>query len=243
MKRLNNFVHVWGFKFLNAAPLEYLREDLEYLQNYGADHHFGEWDEIYRRCGRTKPTYDLWLDKYKNILEDSRHIPIIDLGCGYGNDTLYLHERGYSVISCDLSKEALKRLDYFIDNPVKSHFDMLEGLPFGGATVGVVIADLSLHYFLWEDTKKIVGEIRRVLANDGYLLCRVNSINNKADGSGRGIMIEENYYEVRGRRKRFFDRVDLERLFRAWDIVHMEEYSLNRFGSNKILWETAIRKI
>ncbi len=228
--------------FSGAALLEYPHEHLDYLDDRTVNHHYGNWDEIYKSIGSTRPEYDLWLEKYAEILKGSRDIPIIDLGCGYGNVTLFLHERGYKVISCDLSMEALKRLNHLIDEPVIKHFDMLGGLPFETGSAKIVIADLSIHYFLWSDTERIVQEIGRVLTGGGYLLCRVNSVKNMQRCADKGIRMEENYYDFGGRKKRFFERNHLERLFRAWDICHIDEYSLERFGSTKVLWETAVRK-
>ena len=76
------------------------------------------WNQLYESRNNQKPVYDLWLDKYAAILSTSNSIPIIDLGCGSGNNTLYLQERNYKVISCDFSKEALKKLDFFIHHCV-----------------------------------------------------------------------------------------------------------------------------
>lgn len=232
-----------GIGFRDAALLEYSQAHLDYLQKNSLNHHYGEWDKIFISCGRTKPVYDLWLDKHESILKAAKDTAIIDLGCGYGSDTLYLHERGYKCISCDLSGEALKRLKYFIADPITIQFDMLGGLPFKEGSAKVVIADLSIHYFPWEDTKRIVKEIGRVLTNGGYFLCRVNSVNDVAHGSGRGEKIEENYYDVKGRKKRFFNKEHLEELFGPWSVVHKEEYSLERFGTNKVLWEIVVQKI
>ncbi|HYH05311.1 MAG TPA: class I SAM-dependent methyltransferase, partial [Bacillota bacterium] len=112
-----------------------------------------EWDQIFKDYGTQKPRYDNWLEKYHDYFEARKDLPVIDLGCGFGNDTLYLTERGYRVISCDYSVEALQRLKYFIANPETRHFDMTEGLPFDEGSSNVVIADLSLHYFAWHDTQ------------------------------------------------------------------------------------------
>lgn len=57
-----------------------------------------------------KPVYDLWLDEYKNILEENRNNEILDLGSGIGANTLYLIERGYKVLSCDFSNNALRNI-------------------------------------------------------------------------------------------------------------------------------------
>lgn len=226
----------------SAALLEYPQEYLDLILEKTVDHHYGNWDEIYKSVGRLQPEYDLWLDKYVDILKESKDIPIIDLGCGYGNDTLYLHEKGYTVISCDLSGEALKRLDHFIDKPIIRQFDMLTGLPFDNDSARIIIADLSIHYFLLKDTEKLVEEIKRVLTGGGHLLCRMNSTEIMRRDAGDGVKIEENYYDLGGRKKRFFDRNQLERLFKTWDMCHIDEYSLDRFGSAKILWEIAVRK-
>lgn len=200
------------------------------------------WNKHYMASGNKSVIYDLWLDKYESILHASKDIPIIDLGCGLGNDTLYLYERQYKVISCDYSEEALKKLELFIDNPITKLFDMKDGLPFESESVKVVIADLSLHYFSWAETKKIVNEIKRVLKENGFLLLRVNSVKDTNYGAGKGIIIEKNYYNIDGHLKRFFDREQLEKLFIDWKIKYSKEYEMNRYINSKILWEMAVQK-
>jgi SAM-dependent methyltransferase len=201
------------------------------------------WNKQFLASGNKRVTYDLWLDKYEDILKSSKDTPIIDLGCGLGNDTMYLHERHYKVISCDYSEEALKKLGLFINNPVTKLFDMKNGLPFETESVKVIIADLSLHYFSWAETKKIVNEIKRVLKEDGFLLVRVNSVKDANYGAGKGIMIEKNYYNIDGNLKRFFDKEQLEELFMDWEVKYINEYEMNRYISSKILWEMAVKKV
>ncbi len=200
------------------------------------------WNEAYKNQKYHKPVYDLWLDKYSHILEKSKDTPIIDLGCGLGNDSLYLSERGYPVIPCDISEAALDMVKESIPNIRTTVVDMLNGLPFPDASVQVLISDLSLHYFPWKDTVNIVNEINRVLAYGGYLLCRVNSTNDIHYGAGQGAMIEENYYSVNGNTKRFFNREQLTRLFHGWDIGYLDEYQMDRYGDPKLLWEAAVKK-
>jgi SAM-dependent methyltransferase len=198
------------------------------------------WDELYRLRNMKKPIYDLWLDKYENILLSSQAIPIIDLGCGFGNDTLYLYQKGYKVISCDFSSEALRKVAFFIEKPVIKLVDMTKDLPFASESVKIVIADLSLHYFSWDQTQKIVMEIRRILQKGGYLLARVNSVKDINHGAGQGIIVEDNYYFRNGQYKRFFDKVQLEKLFAEWEILYSDEYEISRYKNSKILWEIAV---
>jgi len=200
------------------------------------------WEKIYKSIGDRKIKYDLWLDKYEDILIKSKDIPIIDLGCGFGNDTLYLKERGYEVVSCDFSEEALRRLNNFIDNLTVKCFDLKDVFPFEDNCAKIIIADLSLHYFLWKDTKKILKEIDRVLMGDGVLLCRVNSTKDVNHGSGQGIKIEENFYDINGNLKRFFNEEQLMELFKDWNIKFINECEINRYKVSKILWEITIEK-
>jgi Cof subfamily protein (haloacid dehalogenase superfamily) len=200
------------------------------------------WDNAYKQRVPEKPTYDLWLDKYVDILGQSIDIPIIDLGCGSGNDSLYLAERGYKVIACDMSEVATSMVRKFVPAAKTLSFDMLDGLPFPDASAQVIIADLSLHYFGWQDTERIIEEIKRVLVPHGTLLSRVNSIHDVNYGAGQGDLIEKNYYSVGGKLKRFFDKEQLLTLFRDWNFKHIHEYRMDRYGEPKILWEVAVEK-
>ncbi len=52
-------------------------------------------------------THD-WLEKFDDIIMSTQK-PILDLGCGGGNDTLYLISKGKQVISCDQSPSAINK--------------------------------------------------------------------------------------------------------------------------------------
>ncbi len=160
------------------------------------------WNNMYKQLSNKPPKYNNWLEKYKIKLKISKEIPIIDLGCGYGNDTLYLYERGYEVISCDFSEEALKIIKRLVPNPDTRQFNILDGLPFADNSAKIIIYDLSIHYFNWEDTKRVINDIFRVLAKNGYLLCRVNSVKDFNHGAGQGKLIENNFYDINGKMKR-----------------------------------------
>ena len=199
------------------------------------------WKEVFAGYGEERPQIDGWLEPFSHLLEASGDTPIIDLGCGFGNDTLYLCERGYPVISCDYAQEALDRLTHFIPCPDTRCFDMREGLPFPDDSALVVIADLSLHYFSEADTRRIIADIARVLADGGHLIARVNSVRDTGYGAGQGVEIEPNYYEIQGNKKRFFDKGQINRFFAGWDILHREECVMERYAKPKHVWEIAVR--
>jgi len=126
------------------------------------------WDNWSRRRASV-PVYDNWLDDYREILLENKNTEILDLGCGIGADTLYLIERGYNVLSCDFSNEALKSIRKNILNSKTKYLDMFDRFPFSDKSYSVIIADLSLHYFDNDTTLHIMKEIKRVLKNNGIL--------------------------------------------------------------------------
>jgi SAM-dependent methyltransferase len=199
------------------------------------------WDRTFAKLDLGRPQYDDWLDRHAELLRRSEDVPVIDLGCGYGCDTLYLAERGYRVIACDLSEEALRRIRMHIPETETRQFNVLNGLPFTDASARAVVADLSLHYFSWRDTVRVVADIRRVLEPGGVLLARFNSVRDVNYGAGAGTELEPGYFEHEGRRKRFFTENDLRELFspEGWEIRYLQETDMLRYGSPKKCWELA----
>ncbi|MHB8835820.1 MAG: class I SAM-dependent methyltransferase [Candidatus Methylomirabilia bacterium] len=201
-----------------------------------------QWDTMYEALEASNPPGTSWLESYEHLLGSSGALPIMDLGCGCGEDTAYLRQQGFATLSCDYSETALRRLSGLVRSANSACFDMLDGLPFPSDAFNVVVANLSLHYFSWHDTQRIVADIRRVLADDGYLLCRVNSVADTENGAGQGARIEENYYNVGGKPKRFFDKEQLGQLFRGWELLVCDERRMIRSGKTKIFWEVVVRK-
>ena len=189
------------------------------------------WNNIYKSVNEKKPIYDLWLDKYKDILDKSKVQPIIDLGCGTGGDSLYLIERGYKVIAGDYSEESLSIVNKYLPEVKTMIIDISKTLPFEDESIEVIIADLSLHYFNDDTTKIIVKEIKRVLKCNGYLIARVNSVNDINYGSGSGEEIETNFYLTQWGYKRFFNKEDIDYYFREFEIEHCKEECIMRYGN------------
>jgi SAM-dependent methyltransferase len=200
------------------------------------------WNRIFEDYGTKRPVYDDWLDKYGEVFKASKDTPIIDLGCGSGNNTLYLCEQGYPVISCDFAEAALQRLAHFLPNPVTRLFDLRSQFPFPDGAVNIVVADLCLHYFSEAETMGIIAEIRRILGDGGWLFSRVNSVKDVYYGAREGTVIESFYYEQNGDRKRFFDESSLRFFFAEWKIKSLHECTISRYGKPKIVWELAAQK-
>lgn len=192
------------------------------------------WNKVHQAYEQDELIMDDWLEKFNEII-DKTNLPIIDLGCGRGNDTLYLLKRNKEVISCDFSINAIKNIKNNFQN-VKQVicFDMRDGLPFENNSSDIIIADLSLHYFLKEETENIIKELRRVLNANGYIFFRVNSINDINYGAGQGKQIEKHLYETSdGRLKRFFDEKDIKEFFKEFEIEYLKEEKMLRYDLEK----------
>lgn len=203
------------------------------------------WDNWSKRRSSV-PVYDLWLDEYKEILESNKDNEILDLGCGIGADTLYLIERGYNVLSCDFSNEALKSIQDNIPNSKTLYLDMMKKFSIKDNTYSLIIADLSLHYFDNETTIHIMREIKRILNNNGILLSRVASVNDFNFGAGVGEELERNYYFEGDYTKRFFDFEDINKYFGIIGSVEAEETQMTRnedeYLKPKILYKVKVDK-
>lgn len=192
------------------------------------------WNKLHADYNRDNIPVDNWLDQFGEIISPSRG-PAIDLGCGSGNDTLYLLNKGKSVIPCDGSINAIYNIrKNFPEVNESICFDMLDTFPFCNNMTDLVIADLCLHYFTKEDTIKILKEIRRILVNNGHLLVRINSINDVNHGAGKGLEVEPHLYMTDdGRYKRFFDTKDIYDIFNMFQFKYVREDIMTRYNLEK----------
>ena len=201
------------------------------------------WDNVHKDYDRATIKVDDWLEKFDDIIMGTQK-PILDLGCGGGNDTLYLISKGKQVISCDQSSSAINNIrKNFPEVYDAKCFNMLDGLPFEDEAFDVVIADLCLHYFLKSDTEKILNDIRRILTPGGQLILRVNSINDVLHGAGQGPEIEHHVFEMEGKTiKRFFNEEDIRSFFKDFTIEYLKEEIMTRYKLEKRLYRVCCKK-
>ena len=200
------------------------------------------WNKVHSHYDRSQIKYDDWLELFERAIKNCQ-TPIIDLGCGSGNDTLYLIERGKQVIPCDYSQNAIQNIQKNFPEIERAEcFDMTKGLPFDDNFTDIIISDLSLHYFTEKKTFEILEEIKRVLKPNGILLFRVNSVKDVNHGAGEGTEIEPHLYETEdGRYKRFFDEEDIKSFFANWEELYLHEETMGRYGLEKVLWRGAFK--
>lgn len=224
-----------------AIPNYFLRNVVNFIKSKKPQKKLSKryWEKLYSQSHYKDSPYDGWLDKYISQLKNAK--TIIDLGCGDGVNALYLQENGINVIACDFSESALEQLKKKNANIKTMCFDMEKKIPFKKATVDIMIADLSLHYFTLKKTKKIIKNIFRLLNKDGVLLCRVNSIE-EYHWADADKMIEPGFYFNGSNYKRYFTKDDIELLFSAHRTLNVFEEKTEKYGDLKYVWEIVVRK-
>ena len=179
-----------------------------------------------------------WLEPWMNeLLVHTKGKPLLELGSGGGIDSQKLTSYGFEVVSVDLRLDALAQCRA-IEGCFPINADISAKFPFPDSSFSFILASLSLHYFSWRETNSIMEEIRRVLAENGMLLIRVNSTEDVNFGAGTGEEIERNYYLIDGQRKRFFERRDVELMLQGLRPGELWHETIDRYGKEKNVWVT-----
>lgn len=115
--------------------------------------------------GITSPEYKACIE----FLGDVKNKKILNIGCGLGEETVYLALKGGNVTAIDLSKEMTVRAHklakrYKVENKIKFLQMDGESLKFKKDTFDAVLGCAVLHH---GDIKKMVSEGNRVLKKGG----------------------------------------------------------------------------
>lgn len=190
--------------------------------------------------GAHSDEYDGWLDGHREELKPGDRV--LDLGCGAGANMDALLSFGVKISGADYSSNAVAQLEERYAGKLESAecFDMRNAFPYPDNSFDAVIADLSLHYFSWEDTLRIAAQIRRVLRPGGMLIARVHSMRNL--NGEESEQIEPGYYMAYGFPRRYFTMEDITSLFENWNLLSIMETTANRYGRTKHVIEFTVER-
>lgn len=152
---------------------------------------------------------------------------VLDLGAGQGQDSRFFAEHGYEVTSTDLEATALEQNKAKLSGELEQkvvlqEVDLREELSFDDASFDVVYAHLSLHYFDYETTVRLFGEIQRVLKPGGLLAFFTNSVHDPEYNTG--TKLEDDYFQIDQTSKRYFS-VETARAFaRYFDVILLDDH-------------------
>ncbi len=188
--------------------------------------------------------HDPWLGRWLPLIEKSANgRPVLEIGCGTGDDTSTLATAGFTVVAFDISAASVATTRVRVPEARLSCQDVRAPFPLSNGEAGAVLASLTLHYFPWTETLELVRRVRRTLARGGIFLCRLNSTEDKHFGASGHPVIEPNYFVVDGQPKRFFDRPSVDALFDSgWAVLSTEHQTTTKYVRSKALWEVVAQK-
>lgn len=187
---------------------------------------------------------DPWLERWLPLLaKRCGGRCLLELGCGGGRDTATLVAAGHRVIALELDPERVAKAQRANPTAEIHAGDVRNPFPLEGRIPGAVVASLSLHYFPWMETERIVERIRMCLPPGGLLLCRLNSTKDFHHGAAGHMVLEESFCQVGDLTKRFFDEGAVRRLFRSgWTFLSLEEHTIDRYEHPKVAWEAVLER-
>lgn len=187
---------------------------------------------------------DPWLHRWLPLLRERAGSGLVfEIGCGHGADTATLASAGLKVHGLDLSPAAVGIAKVRVPSAVLECRDIRDPFPGQAQDLGAVIASLSLHYFSWSETQRIVQRIRSTLRPGGILLCRLNSTQDHNFGASGHPEIEPNFFLVDGEPKRFFDEAPVDSLFaEGWSRLSLEHFVTRKYIRPKALWEVVLER-
>ena len=179
--------------------------------------------------------YDGWLDKHFSNAPEK--LAVLELGCGWGDDTSFLSGTGNTVTSCDIDRDKLDMIKESYPGVITLMFDMREPFPLETDSADIVIASLCLHFFEEPVLRGILSEIRRVLKDNGTLLCRLNSEKGYIAGVAGETELAPGTYMTSGGLKLFYNEDRIRAAFSGWDILSIEEYETAKLSKRVVLYE------
>ena len=195
-----------------------------------------------------------WVPSLLPFLVTAQVQQVLDVGCGTGGDAVTLAQKGISVTGMDYSQVALayarakaKASGVVVDF---RQGDMALPFPFADSGFDAVMSNVALHMFDDQTTRRIIGEMRRVVRPSGLLLLHVNSMEDmpyreKRLGRLRVQALESNFYrEANGQTMHFFSEEYCRTLLADWAMLDLTHLRLRDEAGTifKCIWRCVAQK-
>jgi ubiquinone/menaquinone biosynthesis C-methylase UbiE len=135
------------------------------------------WENIFSTKGKVFTEIQKDIPMVVNLFKENNVKKVLDIGCGTGRHVLYLAKNGFDVYGLDESKTAIKIAKHWLNTKnLKAQFkigNQYKKFPFKEKYFDAIISTQALHHGITKDVEKVIGEIKRVLKNNGIIFITV----------------------------------------------------------------------
>jgi 2-polyprenyl-3-methyl-5-hydroxy-6-metoxy-1,4-benzoquinol methylase len=171
------------------------------------------YNKIARDWFNDHDTDDWWVEGIEKVISLlSPGTEILDIGCGAGQKTRYLHKHGFKVTGADFSEEMIKIAREQLPGAEFRVLDLYE-VDTIGKQFDCVFAQAVFLHIPKKDVLEIFKKIKTILKNGGLFYVAVKELR---EGSPEEHMLTENDYGYEYQRFfSYFTMLELEKFFRS----------------------------
>lgn len=220
---------------INKDLIQYIEKiiDEHYsLNDKGHDKTHAEWEEYYRKTTSSLARQNTikFIENYPNLTGNA-----IDLGCGAGNDTIYLLKNNWNVLAIDandVEKNIRERLDEEYNKRLTFKIQKFESLELPDCNL--LISNFAIPFCSKDMFNKMWDVINNSINKNGYF---VGNFFGKKDE-----------WNTPNDKRTFLDKEEVIALFRDFEIIEFTEKEFNKqLASGKLkhwhVFEIVARKI
>lgn len=154
----------------------------------------------------------------KEILKFKTRGTVLDLGCGEGQDAIFLTEQGFDVLGIDLSYQAIENLNKVAqDRKIIIDTKVMDITQYNfHKTFDIILSEASLHFLSVEERKEYINKIK---------------LNTNENGLNvLGIFDEDTSKELHDGMKHWgislFKRGELLGYYSDWEVLNENNYKV-----------------
>lgn len=212
-----------------------------YWDNVMIQHSYAElWDRVHRQTvpRDDRPFLEAVTFSYHLQQSGLAGARLLDAGCGYGRDLLYLAKQGFQVYGMDISPTAIRLAQQRFAAaglPGRLLVGDIRAMPYPRRTFDAVISSGVMPYLLKRDILRSLAEIRRVLRPGAWLV--VDFLDRDDSEHGTGPEIEPHTFLGRdGLPYHFVDRKELDELMQSFSPVRVIRQEIPAPHKVRVAW-------
>lgn len=178
------------------------------------------WEKLYKK--NNSPFGRKARPEIKQILRYKRKGNVLDLGCGEGQNALFLSSKGFNVVGVDISKTAINRLSRRAKtNKLKIRCIQKSLTNYNiNKDYEVITTNYSLHVLRRNQGLKIIREMKKHTKKSG-----VNVVSS--------FMAELPFYDKKAKGYFYLRKNELKKLYKDWKIRYYKEDITKTFATDE----------